>query len=78
VIGLVVLTPVMALLFFFVVAAGRVGVVESKLTAAARGAARAVSQSRSTDAAGAGAGAIPDPAFGHCAGEGEGGPMVGV
>lgn len=51
VIGLAVLTPVMAMLLFFVVAAGRVGVVESKLTTAARNAARAATQSQSTSAA---------------------------
>ena len=51
VIGLAVLTPVMAMLVFFVVAAGRVGVVESKLTTAARNAARAATQSQSPSSA---------------------------
>lgn len=78
VIGLVVLTPVMALLFFFVVAAGRVGVVESKLTAAARGAARAASQARSTDAARAAATAIAETSLGHLEVECQGGPQVRV
>ncbi|MCY3911168.1 MAG: pilus assembly protein [bacterium] len=50
-IGLAVLTPVMAMLLFFVVAAGRVGVVESKLTTAARNAARAATQSQSASTA---------------------------
>lgn len=50
-IGLTVLTPVVAMLLFFVVAAGRIGVVESKLTTAARNAARAATQSQSPPAA---------------------------
>lgn len=51
VVGLAVLTPVMAMLLFFVVAAGRVGVIEGKLTTAASGAARAATQYRSMSAA---------------------------
>ena len=51
VVGLTVLTPLMAMLLLFVVAAGRVGVVESKLTTAARNAARAATQSQSPSAA---------------------------
>ena len=50
-IGLVVLTPVMAMILFFVVAAGRVGVIESKLTTAARSAARAATQYQSASEA---------------------------
>ena len=51
VVGLVILTPMMATLLFFVVAAGRLGVIESKLTSAARGAARAATQAQSVSAA---------------------------
>ena len=51
VVGLAVLTPVMAMFLFFVIAAGRVGVIQSKLTTAASGASRAASQLRSTSAA---------------------------
>lgn len=50
-VGLVVLTPAMAMLLFFVVAAGRVGVIESKLTTAASNAARAATQFQSVSAA---------------------------
>ena len=51
VVGLVILTPVMAMLLFFVIAAGRVGATESKLTTAASGAARAATQQQSIPAA---------------------------
>lgn len=51
VVGLVILTPIMAMLLFFVVAAGRLGVIESKLTSAARNAARAASQTQSVSTA---------------------------
>ena len=51
VVGLVILTPMMAMLLFFVVAAGRLGVIESKLTSAARNAARAASQTQSVSTA---------------------------
>lgn len=51
VVGLAVLTPVMVMLLFFVVAAGRIGVIESKLTTAASGAARAATQHQSIPAA---------------------------
>ena len=50
-VGLVILTPIMATLLFFVVAAGRLGVIESKLTFAARSAARAATQTQSVSAA---------------------------
>lgn len=51
VVGLVILTPVMATLLLFVVAAGRLGVIESKMTSAARSAARAATQTQSAAAA---------------------------
>lgn len=51
VVGLVILTPLMATLLFFVVAAGRLGVIESKLTSAARSSARAATQTQSVSAA---------------------------
>lgn len=51
VVELAILTPVMAMLLFFVVAAGRVGTIESRLTTAASGAARAATQHQSTSAA---------------------------
>ncbi|WP_420639445.1 TadE/TadG family type IV pilus assembly protein [Candidatus Poriferisocius sp.] len=51
IVGLAVMTPVMVLLLLLVVAAGRLGVIESKLTTAARSAARAASQQRSEVAA---------------------------
>ena len=51
VVGLVILTPVMAMLLFFVVAAGRMGVIESKLTTAASGAARTATQYQTISAA---------------------------
>jgi hypothetical protein len=78
VIGLVVLTPVMALLFFFVVAAGRTGVIESKLTAAARSAARAASQYRSAATARAEAITITEASLGHLKVDCQGGPRVRV
>ncbi|MCY4193145.1 MAG: pilus assembly protein [bacterium] len=40
-------TPIMVALLFFVIAAGRVGTIQSKLTAAASGAARAAAQHQS-------------------------------
>ena len=51
VVGLAILTPVMAMLLLFVVAAGRVGAIQSKLTTAASGAARAATQYQSIPAA---------------------------
>ncbi|WP_419918551.1 TadE/TadG family type IV pilus assembly protein [Candidatus Poriferisocius sp.] len=51
IIGLTVLTPIMILLLFFVIAAGRIGVVESKLTSTARNAARIATQYQTTLAA---------------------------
>ncbi len=51
VVGLAVFTPVMATLLFFVIAAGRVGTVESRLTTAASGAARAATHYQSIPAA---------------------------
>ena len=78
VVGLVVLTPVMALLLFFVVAAGRVGVIESKLTTAARSAARAAAQHRSESAALAAATTITETSLGQLEEDCEGGPQVRV
>ena len=78
VIGLVVLTPVMALLLFFVVAAGRVGVIESKLTTAARSAARAAAQHRSMTAASAAATTIAETSLGQFEESCQGGPQVHV
>ena len=66
VIGLVVLTPVVVLLLFFVVAAGRVGVIESKLTTAARSAARAAAIT------------ITETSLGQLEESCEGGPQVRV
>ncbi len=51
VVGLTLLAPIMAMSLLFVVAAGRIGVVESKLIAAAHSAARAATQHRSSSAA---------------------------
>lgn len=51
VVGLTLLTPIMAMSLFFVVAAGRIGVVESKLVTAAHSAARAATQHHSASAA---------------------------
>ncbi len=78
VVGLVVLTPVMALLFFFVVAAGRTGVIESKLTTAARSAARAATQYRSVAAAQAAAITIAEASLGQLEVDCHGGPQVRV
>lgn len=78
VVGLVVLTPVMALFFFFVVAAGRVGVIESKLTTAARNAARASSQDRSVTTALAAATTITETSLGQLEVSCQGGPRVHV
>ena len=78
VIGLVVLTPVMALLFVFVVAAGRLGVIDSKLTTAAHGAARAAAQYRSVGAARAAATTITESSLGQLEKSCHGGPQVHV
>ncbi|MYH72366.1 MAG: TadE family protein [Acidimicrobiia bacterium] len=78
VIGLVVLTPVVVLLLFFVVAAGRVGVIESKLTTAARSAARAAAQYRSVTAARAAAITITETSLGQLEESCQGGPQVRV
>ena len=75
-IGLVVLTPVMAMLFFFVVAAGRVGVVESKLTTAARNAARAATQSQSVSSAHAAAITVADATLNQLKVSCLGGPQI--
>ena len=77
-VGLVVLTPVMALLLIFVVVAGRVGVIESKLTTAARSAARAAAQYRSVAAARAAATTITDTSLGELEQDCQGGPQVHV
>ena len=78
VVGLVVLTPVMALLFFFVIAAGRMGVIESKLTTTARSAARAASQYRSVATAQAAAVTITENSLGQLEVDCHGGPRVRV
>lgn len=78
VVGLVVLTPVMALLFFFVIAAGQMGVIESKLTTAARSAARAASQYRSVATARAEAVTIIEASLGQLDVDCQGGPRVRV
>lgn len=76
VVGLAVLTPVMALILFFVIAAGRMGVIESKLTTAARSAARAASQYRSVATAQAAAVTITETSLGPLAADCQGGPRV--
>ena len=76
VVGLAVLTPVMAMLLFFVVAAGRVGVVQSKMTTAASGAARVASQFRSTSAAQAAAVSTAEATLGQENVGCQGGPRV--
>ena len=78
VIGLAVLTPVMAMLLFFVVAAGRVGVIESKLTTAARSSARAATQHRSIEAAQAAATTTAEAVLGQLKVVCQGGPRVRV
>lgn len=78
VVGLVMLTPVMALLIFFVVAAGRMGVIESKLTTVARSAARAASQYRSVATARAAATTISETSLGQLGVDCHGGPRVRV
>lgn len=76
--GLVILTPIMATLLFFVVAAGRLGVIESKLTSAARSAARAASQTQSTSTAQAAASTTAETTLGHLKTSCHGGPQVRV
>ncbi|MXW42941.1 MAG: hypothetical protein F4138_07650 [Acidimicrobiia bacterium] len=49
--GISIFTPVVATLLFFVIAAGRVGVTESRVTTAAHAAARIASQHRHTNTA---------------------------
>ena len=78
VVGLVILTPMMATLLFFVVAAGRLGVIESKLTSAARSAARAASQTQSVSAAQAAAATTAEATLGHLRTGCHGGPQVRV
>ena len=78
VVGLAILTPVMAMLLFFVVAAGRVGTIESKLTTAASGAARAATQHQSTSAAQAAATATAETSLGRLNVGCQGGPRVYV
>ena len=77
-VGLVILTPIMATLLFFVVAAGRLGVIESKLTSAARSAARAASQTQSTSTAQAAASTTAETTLGHLKTSCHGGPQVRV
>ena len=76
VVGLVVLTPVMAMLLFFVIAAGRVGVVESKLITAARNAARAATQSQSVSSAQTAATAVADATLNQLKVSCRGGPQI--
>ena len=76
VVGLVVLAPVMLTLFFFVVAAGRIGVIEGRLTTAASGAARAATQHQSPFAAQAAALSIVESTLGDSGTRCEGGPKV--
>lgn len=76
VIDLTVLTPVVVILLFFVVAAGRVGVIESKLSTAARSAARAATQYGSASAAEAAAVAAAESILAQSAVSCGGGPRV--
>ena len=76
--GLVILTPMMAMLLFFVVAAGRLGVIESKLTFAARSAARAASQTQSVSSAQAAASTTAEATLDHLSTGCHGGPQVRV
>lgn len=78
VVGLVILTPIMATLLLFVVAAGRLGVIESKLTSAARNAARAASQTQSVSTAQAAALTTAEATLGHLNTDCHGGPLVRV
>ena len=78
VIGLAVLTPVMAMVLFLVVAAGRVGVTESKLTIAAGSSARAASQFQSVAAAQAAATTTAEASLGQLNVGCQGGPQVRV
>ena len=77
-VGLVILTPMMAMLLFFVVAAGRLGVIESKLTSAARSAARAASQTQSVSTAQAAATTTAEATLDHLRTGCHGGPQVRV
>ena len=76
--GLVILAPMMATLLFFVVAAGRLGVIESKLTSAARSAARAATQTQSVSAAQAEASTTASATLDRLKTGCHGGPKVGV
>lgn len=76
VVGLAILTPVMAMLLFFVVAAGRVGTMESKLTTAASGAARAATQHQSISAAQAAATTTAEASLGQLDVGCQSGPQV--
>ena len=76
VIELTVLTPVVVILLFFVVAAGRVGVIESKLSTAARSAARAATQYGSAPAAEAAAAAAAKSVLAQSTVNCGGGPRV--
>ncbi len=75
-VGLAVFAPVMLTLFFFVVAAGRVGVIEGRLTAAANGAARAATQHQSALAAQAAAISIAEATLSNSKTNCTGGPKV--
>ena len=76
VVGLAILTPVMALLLFFVVAAGRMGTIQSKLTTAASGAARAATQHQSISAAQTAAITTAETSLRQSHGSCQGGPKV--
>ncbi len=76
VVGLAVFAPVMLTLFFFVVAAGRVGVTEGRLATAASGAARAATQHQSIVAAQAAAISIVEATLSNSATSCMGGPKV--
>ena len=78
VVGLVILTPMVAMLLFFVVAAGRLGVIESKLTSAARSAARAASQTQSVSTAQAAATTTAETTLDYLKTGCHGGPQIRV
>ena len=78
VIELTVLTPVVVVLLFFVVAAGRVGVIESKLSTAARSAARAATQYGWASAAEAAAVAAAETVLAQSTVNCGGGPRVNL
>ena len=78
IVELAVLTPVVVVLLFFVVAAGRVGVIESKLATAARSAARAATQYGSALAAEAAATTAAESVLAQSEVNCGGGPQVNL